>query len=49
MLMTALKMAELGHHFTAVHDSYWTHPADVEEMNEVNDFATAISLKFVLG
>eukprot|EP00615_Pteridomonas_danica_P004085 CAMPEP_0114332208 /NCGR_PEP_ID=MMETSP0101-20121206/2927_1 /TAXON_ID=38822 ORGANISM="Pteridomonas danica, Strain PT" /NCGR_SAMPLE_ID=MMETSP0101 /ASSEMBLY_ACC=CAM_ASM_000211 /LENGTH=791 /DNA_ID=CAMNT_0001462801 /DNA_START=303 /DNA_END=2678 /DNA_ORIENTATION=- len=34
MLLTAIKMQELGLSFTAVHDSYWTHPSDVEVMNE---------------
>lgn len=33
MLMTARSCAEKGISFTAVHDSYWTHPGDVEAMN----------------
>jgi DNA-directed RNA polymerase len=35
MLMTSLKMKEKGHTFAAVHDSFWTHPSDVDELNEV--------------
>ena len=35
MLMSSLKMKELGLCFTAVHDSYWTHAGDVEVMNKV--------------
>lgn len=34
MMMTSLKMKERGLHFTAVHDSYWTHACDVDIMNE---------------
>ena len=34
MLMTALEMDRRGLSFTAVHDSFWTHPCDVDEMNE---------------
>ena len=33
MLMTALEMDHRGLAFTAVHDSYWTHAADVRTMN----------------
>eukprot|EP00943_MAST-04B_sp_MAST-4B-sp1_P005872 g5872.t1 len=33
MIMTAIKCREAGLDFAAVHDSYWTHPGDVEEMN----------------
>ena len=35
MLLTAIEMQKRGLHFSAVHDSYWTHPCDVEEMNAV--------------
>mmetsp|Transcript_31702 Transcript_31702/g.62804 ORF Transcript_31702/g.62804 Transcript_31702/m.62804 type:complete len:178 (+) Transcript_31702:2-535(+) len=35
MLLTALEMERRGLTFTAVHDSYWTHPCDVDEMNVV--------------
>ena len=34
MLMTALEMDRRGLSFSAVHDSFWTHPSDVDEMNE---------------
>eukprot|EP00548_Thalassiothrix_antarctica_P005581 CAMPEP_0194132834 /NCGR_PEP_ID=MMETSP0152-20130528/3204_1 /TAXON_ID=1049557 /ORGANISM="Thalassiothrix antarctica, Strain L6-D1" /LENGTH=1031 /DNA_ID=CAMNT_0038828011 /DNA_START=95 /DNA_END=3190 /DNA_ORIENTATION=- len=34
MLLTALEMDRRGLYFSAVHDSFWTHPCDVEEMNE---------------
>jgi len=34
MLMTATEMDHRGLRFTAVHDSYWTHAADVPVMNE---------------
>jgi len=35
MLLTALEMERRGLTFSAVHDSFWTHPCDVDEMNEV--------------
>merc|ERR1712161_10717 len=35
MLMTALEMDRRGLTFSAVHDSFWTHPCDIDEMNEV--------------
>ena len=35
MLMTSLKMKEQNFKFAAVHDSFWTHPCDVEKMNQV--------------
>jgi DNA-directed RNA polymerase len=35
MLLTALKMRDKKLTFAAVHDSYWTHAADVETMSEV--------------
>jgi len=34
MLMTALEMEKRGLYFSAVHDSFWTHACDVDEMNE---------------
>jgi len=34
MLLTAIDMERRGLTFTAVHDSYWTHPADVPAMND---------------
>ena len=33
MLMTALRMKDRGLFYSAVHDSYWTHACDVENMN----------------
>lgn len=33
MLMTAVVCGEKGLHFASVHDSYWTHAADVDTMN----------------
>ncbi|KAG8668524.1 DNA-directed RNA polymerase [Fusarium poae] len=35
MLLSALKCDELGLNFAAVHDSFWTHAADVDIMNGV--------------
>ncbi|KAF4123037.1 DNA-directed RNA polymerase, mitochondrial [Geosmithia morbida] len=35
MLLSALKCHELGLSFAAVHDSFWTHAADVDVMNGV--------------
>lgn len=34
MLLTALEMDRRGLTFSAVHDSFWTHACDVDEMNE---------------
>lgn len=34
MLLTAIEMERRGLTFTAVHDSYWTHAADVDVMNK---------------
>jgi len=34
MMMTSLKMKDLGLNFAAVHDSYWTHPSDIPVMND---------------
>ena len=35
MFLTALKCDELGLSFAAVHDSFWTHAADIDTMNGV--------------
>ena len=35
MFLTALKCNELGLSFAAVHDSFWTHAADIDTMNQV--------------
>ena len=35
MLMSALEMNKRGLTFTAVHDSFWTHPCDIDTMNDV--------------
>lgn len=35
MLLSAIQCGELGLSFAAVHDSYWTHPCDVDKMNSV--------------
>jgi DNA-directed RNA polymerase len=34
MLLTAIEMDKRGLAFTAVHDSFWTHPSDIDEMND---------------
>jgi DNA-directed RNA polymerase len=34
MLLTALEMDRRGLTYSAVHDSFWTHACDVDEMNE---------------
>jgi DNA-directed RNA polymerase len=36
MILTSLKMKEMGLTFAAVHDSYWTHPSDVPIMSKVS-------------
>jgi DNA-directed RNA polymerase, mitochondrial len=33
MMLTALHCEKKGISFVAVHDSYWTHPCDIDEMN----------------
>src|SRR6202000_559345 len=33
MILSALKASELGLTFSAVHDSFWTHAADVDSLN----------------
>ncbi|RDL30715.1 uncharacterized protein BP5553_10060 [Venustampulla echinocandica] len=35
MLLSALKCDEIGLSFAAVHDSFWTHAADIEKMNTI--------------
>ena len=35
MLLTALEMDRRGLTFSAVHDSFWTHACDIDEMNGV--------------
>lgn len=35
MMMTALACQEAGLTFAGVHDSYWTHAGDVEQMNSL--------------
>lgn len=35
MLLTALEMDRRGLVFSAVHDSFWTHAADIDEMNGI--------------
>lgn len=35
MILSALKADEMGMDFSAVHDSFWTHAADVNAMNEL--------------
>jgi DNA-directed RNA polymerase len=35
MLLSALKCSELGIDFAAVHDSFWTHAADIPNLNVV--------------
>ncbi|KAF8537956.1 hypothetical protein BDD12DRAFT_743411 [Trichophaea hybrida] len=35
MLLSARKCAEIGIAFAAVHDSFWTHPIDVDKLNRI--------------
>lgn len=35
MMMTALGCKEQGITFAGVHDSFWTHAGDVDQMNEI--------------
>jgi DNA-directed RNA polymerase len=35
MLLSAQKCSQLGLTFASIHDSFWTHAADVDRMNEV--------------
>ena len=34
-MLTALKCKEEGITFAAVHDSYWTHPSEIDKMNAI--------------
>jgi len=34
MMLTAVAMRDRGKCFAAVHDSYWTHPCDIDVMND---------------
>lgn len=45
MLLTALEMDRRGLTFSAVHDSFWTHACDVDEMNTTlrNEFVALYS------
>ncbi len=36
MLLTSLRMKEAGLSFVSVHDSYWTHACDVDDMRQVS-------------
>ncbi|XP_042517221.1 DNA-directed RNA polymerase 3, chloroplastic-like isoform X2 [Macadamia integrifolia] len=35
MMMTAIACRDAGLHFAGVHDSFWTHACDVDEMNQI--------------
>ncbi|KAL5698887.1 DNA-directed RNA polymerase [Ranunculus cassubicifolius] len=35
MMMTAIACKRAGLHFAGVHDSYWTHACDVDQMNKI--------------
>ncbi|GIL95375.1 hypothetical protein Vretimale_1418 [Volvox reticuliferus] len=35
MMMTAMRVRQAGAVFAAVHDSFWTHATDVDEMNRI--------------
>ncbi|GIL43740.1 hypothetical protein Vafri_1378 [Volvox africanus] len=35
MMMTAMRVRQAGAVFAAVHDSFWTHAADVDDMNRI--------------
>ncbi|KAI0117787.1 DNA-directed RNA polymerase [Nemania sp. FL0031] len=50
MLLSALECDELGLSFAAVHDSFWTHAADVDVMNRVlRDAFVRIHREDVIG
>ncbi|KAI9757168.1 MAG: hypothetical protein M4579_003558 [Chaenotheca gracillima] len=50
MLLSALKCDELGLTFAAVHDSFWTHAADIDSMNTVlRDAFIRIHAEDVIG
>lgn len=36
MMLTSLYCRKRGITFAAIHDCYWTHACDVDEMNKVN-------------
>ena len=36
MMLTCKKMKDNDLSFASVHDSYWTHPCDVDDMNKVS-------------
>jgi DNA-directed RNA polymerase len=48
MLMTAIEMERLGLDFTAVHDSYWTHPSEIDTMNDVRPISSFFVFRFLL-
>ncbi|CAH9088206.1 unnamed protein product [Cuscuta europaea] len=35
MMMTAIACRDAGLHFAGVHDSFWTHACDVDQMNQI--------------
>lgn len=35
MMLTALECERNGLNFVAIHDSYWTHPINLDEMNTI--------------
>lgn len=50
MLLSALECDELGLSFAAVHDSFWTHAADIDVMNRVlRDAFVRIHTEDVIG
>ncbi|KAJ8122121.1 hypothetical protein O1611_g9923 [Lasiodiplodia mahajangana] len=50
MLLSALECDELGLSFAAVHDSFWTHAADIDVMNRVlRDAFVRIHSEDVIG
>lgn len=50
MLLSALECDELGLSFAAVHDSFWTHAADIDTMNRVlRDAFVRIHCEDVIG
>ncbi|KAI0165498.1 DNA-dependent RNA polymerase [Xylariaceae sp. FL1272] len=50
MLLSALECEELGLSFAAVHDSFWTHAADIDVMNRVlRDAFVRIHSEDVIG
>ncbi|PQM39425.1 DNA-directed RNA polymerase 2 chloroplastic/mitochondrial [Prunus yedoensis var. nudiflora] len=55
MMMTAIACKKAGLSFAGVHDSYWTHACDVDEMNKilrekfVELYETPILEKYIIG